>query len=913
MQVPGKVNGWHTSTGGLNNCSEDWRGLGQIYEMLVENDVEPVDKRSDAAAMDLVIALGKHPGKKGYPIFRRSLDNVPGDPCPSGNPDIPEYGALVVDSAKRHWEYHERNFPPELKDHLGIMWWETINEPAQHFDFTDWEDYQEQFAYGLEHREVYVDIPGHGWLRVIDDPPPNYDGWRVRVTNAEWLGAFCQETARLAKVDGYKWMGPSWSPGEPEPEYWTGPEMQKWLQMCADEPEWFGVATHEYGLHPDHIWTNKIDGRYVPVPFEECTFHLIGRFQDILNVQRGVNIFITEWGWTLKQIPQSVDTMIAQCDEVNRFYAQFPEVKGCAIWALNPGAQWGNIAKQVQKTICPYGDFLKEARYEGGDMPPIPPDPEDCPGQAREPYNRVYWVVDAGIDPDTIDVIYELARTEFRTIGPSFDDGGIGDGLESKTAVLWEIPENRYKEYTDWYDEYYPGTVIEFRSTTPVDPPDPDNPLDGLKMGAPFCHPFVLTSPFNSPRDYGNKLHEGADYAMTNQPADSKEPVLNLYPGTVSRVVHNPSSGYYNYVVIEHIYKGTQFFTWHCHLDKMYVEVGQQLAQGDMVGEVGSTGQSTGEHDHINLQVPGHGLPGYVVSDVVDPAPYISMVPETCGPIDPDYVYRGPAVAYADMLHGPADDWRWPEVKGTIDQVGISVKFMSNGSNADYFSEYLSKPVHLVRLMATFNEYITPETLYNDTWKGEIERFYNRGARDFEFGNENNLTSEGLGIVWDDGQDFGEYMVPVCQWIKRDFPQARLWYPGMSPGATWTDQYIFTNLAWPILKPHCYGFCQHAYSGNNSSTQTAIDEIVEQIREGQAYLNLQVPMIVSECSVNRGCDYLQKANVYMGVNAKLDNIPGIQGCAWFISDWANPPPEQQDHCETWHGTPLPDTYVRWNA
>jgi murein DD-endopeptidase MepM/ murein hydrolase activator NlpD len=44
-----------------------------------------------------------------------------------------------------------------------------------------------------------------------------------------------------------------------------------------------------------------------------------------------------------------------------------------------------------------------------------------------------------------------------------------------------------------------------------------------------------------------------------------------------------------------------------------------------VVGRAGTTGRSTGVHLHFALQYFGHGLSGYVINDVVDPAPYLGL------------------------------------------------------------------------------------------------------------------------------------------------------------------------------------------------------------------------------------------------------------------------------------------------
>jgi murein DD-endopeptidase MepM/ murein hydrolase activator NlpD len=145
-------------------------------------------------------------------------------------------------------------------------------------------------------------------------------------------------------------------------------------------------------------------------------------------------------------------------------------------------------------------------------------------------------------------------------------------------------------------------------------------PLDGLRLGRPFAWRYVLTSAFDAGRSYGK--HEGADYDVVGGAADNAADVLCLYDGTVDRSL-DTTGGYGSYVRVKHDRNGHVFYTRYAHLDKRYVEAGQWVKQGDALGEVGTTGNVTGEHVHINLEVPGYGLGGYVVADVVDPAPYI--------------------------------------------------------------------------------------------------------------------------------------------------------------------------------------------------------------------------------------------------------------------------------------------------
>ncbi|MFY9615154.1 MAG: M23 family metallopeptidase, partial [Candidatus Dormiibacterota bacterium] len=69
--------------------------------------------------------------------------------------------------------------------------------------------------------------------------------------------------------------------------------------------------------------------------------------------------------------------------------------------------------------------------------------------------------------------------------------------------------------------------------------------------------------------------------------------------------------GYGNYVVIAH---PDGFFTLYGHLDTVAVKEGQVVHQGEIIGQEGSTGLSTGPHVHFEIRHNGTFL---------DPAPYL--------------------------------------------------------------------------------------------------------------------------------------------------------------------------------------------------------------------------------------------------------------------------------------------------
>jgi murein DD-endopeptidase MepM/ murein hydrolase activator NlpD len=94
------------------------------------------------------------------------------------------------------------------------------------------------------------------------------------------------------------------------------------------------------------------------------------------------------------------------------------------------------------------------------------------------------------------------------------------------------------------------------------------------------------------------RMHEGIDIT-----ASSGTPSWAVAPGTV---IHAGwLGGYGNLVVVDH---GSGLSTAYAHASSILVGVGQQVAQGETVALVGSTGNSSGPHLHFEVRVDGSAV-----------------------------------------------------------------------------------------------------------------------------------------------------------------------------------------------------------------------------------------------------------------------------------------------------------------
>ena len=102
------------------------------------------------------------------------------------------------------------------------------------------------------------------------------------------------------------------------------------------------------------------------------------------------------------------------------------------------------------------------------------------------------------------------------------------------------------------------------------------------------------------------KYHSGMDFS-----ANIGTPVYATGDGVVKKA--GWQSGYGKIIVINH---GHGYETWYAHLNDYDVRVGQKVKRGEVIGEVGNTGKSTGPHLHYEVHVKGK---------VVNPVNYYFM------------------------------------------------------------------------------------------------------------------------------------------------------------------------------------------------------------------------------------------------------------------------------------------------
>ena len=243
---------------------------------------------------------------------------------------------------------------------------------------------------------------------------------------------------------------------------------------------------------------------------------------------------------------------------------------------------------------------------------------------------------------------------------------------EQYTLTREVIVETRYDDDGDPYDWYVLQTTLTVRPLSAVAQShlSPGEQTDRYSVymqtygnRQAFGNPFDFSWLGNVSSGYGwrvhpisgeKSLHRGIDLAVAQG-----TPILAVQDG---RVVSAGDAGSYGLCVVIEDDKGYQSRYAHC--SSLNVSAGQEVKRGDVIAAVGSTGNSTGPHLHLEVMLNGEYLNPYFFVDNGDDG--TGAIPGTPGgPAIPDY--SGEPMgdgSFEAMLHEAEKFLGWPYVWG---------------------------------------------------------------------------------------------------------------------------------------------------------------------------------------------------------------------------------------------------------
>lgn len=248
-----------------------------------------------------------------------------------------------------------------------------------------------------------------------------------------------------------------------------------------------------------------------------------------------------------------------------------------SVQAGGPASFFSTIGKTFKDLLARLAAFVKRL-ISGPEAPPSAPPPVPTPAPApaptpAPPASAATYTVQKG------DSLSGIAK---RTLG---DGNRWREIYDLNRDVIGPDP-NRIGV----------GMTLRLPGGAAVPPPGPAPAPPSGKWAWPVSG--RKTSPYGNrkhPISGQYKLHTGLDIgAATGTPAHTPLGGRVSFAGW--------GGGYGNYVVVDH---GNGLQTAYAHLSSIHVRVGQTIGARDVVGKVGSTGNSTGPHLHFEVKRNG--------------------------------------------------------------------------------------------------------------------------------------------------------------------------------------------------------------------------------------------------------------------------------------------------------------------
>ncbi|MGO1664841.1 MAG: M23 family metallopeptidase [Micrococcaceae bacterium] len=240
------------------------------------------------------------------------------------------------------------------------------------------------------------------------------------------------------------------------------------------------------------------------------------------------------------------------------------------LFQMRPQSGWGTVAELMDAT------YQARAFYGGPDGPnyPSPRGLLDIPGWQQMDKGEAAQAVEVSAYPDRYQNYEPVARTILDTL--TLPGGGNGSGVPGDTNI-----------------------------------PETSRLVFPLPTGS-----YVHTSSFGpriDPITGEARLHAGTDWA-----APDGTPIFALADGVV--VYAGMVDGYSGQITIEHTIGGEKVATKYIHMwaHGIHVTTGDRVTAGQHIGDVGSSGHSTGPHLHFQVHPGGANAPA------VDAEPWLA-------------------------------------------------------------------------------------------------------------------------------------------------------------------------------------------------------------------------------------------------------------------------------------------------
>jgi len=379
------------------------------------------------------------------------------------------------------------------------------------------------------------------------------------------------------------------------------------------------------------------------------------------------------------------------------------------------------------------------------------------------------------------------------------DPNTAANFMAPRQSVTYPAVPNGYPDLGDpyaWFLAQHPQVRLD-----PIEVSNPDELHEELRIRVETRDRFgVQRRPFSLrwPTDYpvvaqrfganpqiysrwGLPGHEGLDIRALNN--------TNIYcgaDGTVYEVHSSPRDHPYGiHVRVQH---RNGYRTVYAHLARALVRQGEVVAVGQVIGKADSTGNSSGPHLHLTLKRDGttQRRETNYPKDIIDPTPFMAWPEE-------DSQEHSKAAAPIPWAAGRALIGAHGRLGGPMEEADIvlvaearleAIKLSLAETRETIERLQAINPGILLATRVTADlsgDELTPER-FVATVGPDLGRHYRLGIRHFEIHGNPNLQMEGWRRSWGGGAEFDGWYRGVVASIRKSYPDARLGFPGLSPG-----------------------------------------------------------------------------------------------------------------------------------
>lgn len=814
-------------------------------------------------------------------VWRRSLWHN------NFNPNVPNYDAKPEDEAVRMLSYKYSNlFPQELDK--TFVWLKDTNE-----------------------------------IRTQTNPG---DTWYQNLPAGEWWGRYALEAAKYAVERNYRVILLSPSSGDHTTYFWTQPAMIEFMRYAAAHKENVMIGLHEYSYVVSNLFAlpGNDNGTLDDLLSVAPESRRVGRFELLYNILDEYNIdwpliYLCEWGWSERDMPNRDAAMSQIIDIFKRLYGKYINyIKGNGTWYL--GSNFGTtLPLKTNALLLPCAEFTIHNEFDIEQrLPKGEQDMCNCTA-ITDVRTTALWIpqYERMTDAEILQV-YDWARNGFEdnlgnmTTGNHMLCPSHVDALRIHTQGLpgsvlgIAYPEKIGSGVTEqWLRDNCPCVFEDNKQVVFLPKAGPDPCTECLPMNIlysqrdPRWANVVLGQNTGHTKTIGNygclltSYNIMAVYlGLTNDtPNQFNARMINagaftgpyIKAGALSMAF--PIMKYNGYKPRGEELNDTI---------KAYIDVGYPVpVEVDFKPETAQWDQHWVlvigyNNDDFYIVDPWHGdkiwlSTRYNISgnDIIQGVFYTRQTVTTQSPFG---------------LHLRADPTDIKQAEYAEQQIllnagGQTVKVLHNHPDSVFHTIGNMKPKNaVVRIMQSWgNRNITPTDFYNwnvDELIKKINILKGYGVDPIiEVHNEPNLVEEGWTYSWNNGFDFGMWLMDVLNKFRTrpELASLKFIYPGLSPGSTVAniryDSRLFLNDSLSI-KNMVHGFGCHAYWSTGWPMQTAIDHV------NQTKQMTGKPVYLTEVSINTRPSALTPQQ-YGQQYAQFIKSVSVDGIYFFVGSASN--------------------------